>query len=296
MSNTDKVENADTEHDEPAEPAGQSCHPMAACIGVLCFPCTIMGSCYCIRENNEAVILNCGKYSEVVKEPGIHFSNCWGREIRTVSRQKQTLHVPLIKIVDKTGNPLNVSGIVVFCIQHSKKAAIDVKNPREFTLNAAQTVLKTVVSRHPYEATKPGQMCLKSNASQISQEMVQLLQQDVNVAGVKVLSFQFNDLSYAPEIASAMLKRAQAQAMVAARKKIVDGALDIALGAVTELEKKGVQVDAKDKSKIVTNLLTVICSDTDAKPTVNVAENTGQKPLGAPKFVLGAFGVQAMHQ
>jgi len=287
MSKTEETHEAD-DHDPGVGHGGCGCHPLATCVGIFCFPCTFMGSFYCVRENNEAVILTCGKYTNVTKDAGLHCSNCWGREIRTVSRQKQTLHVPLIKIVDKTGNPLNVSGIVVFCIQNSKRAAIDVKNPREFTLNAAQTVLKTVVGRHPYEATKPGQMCLKSNTSQISQEMVQDLQRDVNVAGVKILSFQFNDLSYAPEIASAMLKRAQAQAMVAARKKIVDGALDIALGAVSELEKRGFDVDKKEKSKIVTNLLTVICSDTDAKPTVNVAENSStQKTM---HFTVGPYG------
>jgi len=293
------VHMSSTKHDDEEEqydrPTGGGCHPLATCIGILCFPCTFMGSFYCVRENNEAVILNCGKYTEVTQDPGLHCSNCWGREIRTVSRQKQTLHVPLMKIVDKTGNPLQVSGIVVFCIQNSKKAAIDVKNPREFTLNAAQTVLKIVVGRHPYESAKPGQMCLKSNSVQISQEMVQLLQTDVNVAGVKVLSFQFNDLSYASEIASAMLKRAQAQALVAARRKIVDGALDIALGAVTELEKRGIVIPANHKSKIVTNLLTVICSDTDAKPTVNVAENAPHNPPYAPKFALGAYGLQQVH-
>jgi len=116
-------------------------------------------------------------------------------------------------------------------------------------------------------------MSLKVNANEIGQEMVKLLQEHVDVAGVKVISFQFNDLSYAPEIASAMLKKAQAQALVAARKKIVDGAIDIALGAVTELEKKGVTIQQSDKSKIVTNLLTVICSDTDAKPSVNVSDH-----------------------
>jgi len=225
-----------------------------------------------VRENTEAVILHYGRYSGTEPDPGLHFTNCWGREIRVVTKQKQSLHLPITKIVDKAGNPLTVSGIVVFYNQESKKCAIAVRDPREFTHNAAQTVLKAVVGRHPYEAQKPGQMCLKTHAKQIGQEMVQLLQQDVIVAGVKIISFQFNDLSYAPEIASAMLKKAQAQAMVAARKKIVDGAIDIALGAVTELEKKGISVQQSDKSKIVTNLLTVICSDTDAKPTVNVSE------------------------
>jgi len=258
--------------DDINAPEEGSSSPCALCLGFACFPCTLCCSFFCIRENTEAVILHFGKFTGVERSPGLHFSNCWGRELRTVTKQKQSLHLPVTKIVDKTGNPLNVSGIVVFYNQDCKKSAIDVSDPREFTSNAAQTVLKTVVGRHPYEAVKPGQMCLKANAKEIGQEMVQLLQRDVVVAGVKIISFQFNDLSYAPEIASAMLKRAQAQALVAARKKIVEGAIDIALGAVTELEKKGLSIQQSDKSKIVTNLLTVICSDTDAKPTVNVSE------------------------
>jgi len=262
-------EEDDKGHVEPG-----SVSPCALCLGIGCFPFTLMCSCFCVRENTEAVILHFGKFTGVEQDPGLHFNNCWGREVRVVTKQKQSIHLPITKIVDKTGNPLNVSGIVVFFNENSKKSAIDVSDPREFTLNAAQTVLKTVVGRHPYEATKPGQMCLKTHAKQIGQEMVKLLQKDVLVAGVRVISFQFNDLSYAPEIASAMLKRAQAQAMVAARKKIVDGAIDIALGAVTELDKKGISIQQSEKSKIVTNLLTVICSDTDAKPTVNVSEKS----------------------
>jgi len=246
--------------------------PLALGLGIVCFPFTLLCSWYTVRENNEAVILQFGRYAGVETNPGLHFYNCCGREIRTVTKQKQTLHVPITKIVDKTGNPLHVSGIVVFSFLNSKKCAIDVTDPHNFTLNSAQTVLKIVCGRHPYATSKPGQLCLKSNASQISRELADCLQKDVQVAGVIIISFQFNDLSYAPEIASAMLKKAQAQALVAARKKIVDGALDIALGAIDELDKRDVKISNTDKSKIVTNLLTVICSDQDAKPTVNVTE------------------------
>jgi len=226
--------------------------------------------CFTVREQHEAVLLVYGKYSGIYKEPGLHFSNCWGRELRYVSKQRQSISLPATKIVDKSGNPLIVSGIVVFWNENSKRAAIDIQNTWDFTCNAAQAVLKAVVSRHPYESDKEKELCLKTHGKQIGKQMVELLQKDVDSAGVKILSFQFNELSYAPEIASAMLRRQQAMALVAARKTIVNGAIEIALGAVEGLEKEGVTFERDDKSKMVTNLLTIICSDTDNKPTVNV--------------------------
>jgi len=232
----------------------------------------LLGSWFTVREKQENVLLVFGKYSGIYKTPGLHFANCWGRELRTVSKQKQSIHLPVTKIVDKAGNPLNVSGIVVFWNENTKRAALDVTDPKEFTCNAAQAVLKAVVARHPYETDSANTVCLKSNAKEIGKEMVDLLQQEVFVAGVRIVSFQFNELSYAPEIASAMLRRQQAMALVGARKKIVEGAIDIALGAVMGLEKEGIILQQVEKSKMVTNLLTVICSDTDAKPTVNVGD------------------------
>eukprot|EP01124_Arcella_intermedia_P017526 TRINITY_DN24297_c0_g1_i1.p1 TRINITY_DN24297_c0_g1~~TRINITY_DN24297_c0_g1_i1.p1 ORF type:complete len:293 (-),score=64.92 TRINITY_DN24297_c0_g1_i1:52-852(-) len=258
-----------TDRDDEVDANGY-CSPISLVMGVLCFPLTLCGSFYSVREKHEVVLLVCGKYAGIEKEPGLHFYNCWGRDLRPVSKQIQSLHLPITKIVDKAGNPLNVSGIVVFWNSNTKKAAIDVTDPKEFTCNAAQAVLKAVVSRHPYETDDPHSLCLKSNANEIGKEMVELLQKEVNVAGVRIVSFQFNELSYAPEIASSMLKRQQAMALVGARQKIVEGAIDIALGAVVGLSKEGVDLDASEKAKIVTNLLTVICSDTDAKPTVSV--------------------------
>jgi len=244
--------------------------PLACFLGTLCFPFTLCFGCFTVREQHEAVLLVYGKYSGIYKDPGLHCSNCWGRELRTVSKQRQSISLPPTKIVDKSGNPLIVSGIVVFWNENSKRAAIDIRNTREFTGNAAQAVLKSVVARHPYESEKHNELCLKTHGKQIGKQMVDQLQNDVVSAGVKILSFQFNELSYAPEIASAMLRRQQAMALVAARKTIVNGAIEITIGAVSGLEKEGVVFERDDRSKMVTNLLTIICSDTDQKPTVSV--------------------------
>jgi len=232
----------------------------------------------------EQVLLRYGKLEAIYKTPGLHFSNVFGRELRIVTKQKQSIHLPVTKIVDKAGNPLNISGIVVFWNENTKRAAIDVSDPQEFTCNAAQAVLKAVVARHPYESEIPDMLCLKTNAKEIGREMVELLQQDVLVAGVRIVSFQFNELSYAPEIASVMLRRQQAMALVSARKKIVEGAIDIALGAVMGLEQEGIVLQQSEKSKMVTNLLTIICSDTDAKPTVSV-ESSAPHPSSNPPVV-----------
>jgi len=186
-----------------------------------------------------------------------------GVEVRHISRQKQSIYLPATKIIDKTGNPLLVGGIVVFYYSDSKKIALEIQNPVVYVSNAAQAVLKKVVSRYPFEATRQGQYCLRLNTKQISKDLTNSLSEDLSSAGISVISFQFNELSYATEIAQGMLKRQQAQAMVAARTKIVSGALNISLDAVEELEKRGLGVKPEDKARIITNLLTLISSENE---------------------------------
>ena len=140
--------------------------------------------------------------------------------------------------------------------------------------------LKQVVSKYPYEADDEGEaspssqhrhgLSLKTEAAQVSRELKDVLQDRLAHAGVKVLAFNLTDLSYAPEIAQAMLVRQQAEAMVKARRLIVKGAVDISEDAVSQLEAKGVQLSKEEKTKVVTNLLTVICGDQKATPTLSV--------------------------
>jgi len=267
-----KLIEKDEEDDSKYAVEEGSMSPLSIFLGFACFPLVLPFSWFTVQEKHEAVILNFGKYSKTINDPGCHFSNCCGRDIRMVSKQKISVLIQKVKILDLNGNPLLVSGIVVYYIENTKRAAIDVQNSAEFVHNQATAVLRQVVSHYPYEhmtedAKGP---TLKSASTEISEHMVKLLQTQVKLCGARIVSFQFDEISYAPEIASGMLKKQQATAMVAARKTIVDGAVDIAFSAISKLERRGVTMNDQDKSRITGNLLVVICSEQDAKPVINV--------------------------
>lgn len=189
-----------------------------------------------------------------------------------MSKQKTSINLPNVKILDVNGNPLHVSGIVVFSFERTKRVAIDMQNATSYVENQSLAVLKQVVSRYPYEHWDDGhhEDCLKTSGDKIQGELVRALQKQVSIAGAKVHTFQLNEISYSPEIAQGMLKRQQAEALVSARKTIVEGAIEISTGAVSELEKRGVKMQPEEKSKIVTNLLTVICAEGHVQPTLNL--------------------------
>jgi regulator of protease activity HflC (stomatin/prohibitin superfamily) len=237
-----------------------SCTPLSCIMGtVLCG--VGLCSCFTVSPNEEIVLLDYGTYNGTVKEPGCHYVCATGRTMYRISTKVKSVVIPETKTIDVNGNPLIVNGILAYQVRNSKRAALDVEFVDEFVSTQGLAALKQIVSRYPYEG-EDVEHCLKTAADHISHEMVSILQQRVQVAGVRILSFTFNEISYAPEIASGMLKRQQAQAILAARKVIVKGATEIAQTAVHELEAQGIQMDAKAKAKVVSNLLTVICSET----------------------------------
>jgi len=244
--------------------------PMSYVLGCLCLPFTLCCSLYCVQEREEVVVLNFGRYVGTDKEPGVHFRNCCGRDLKRIATAKIAAHLPNTKVVDKNGNPLIVSGVIVYYFVNTQRAALDVVQAQQFVYDQAQVVMKQIVSKYPYEADDEQQeiFSLKTEASEIGVEYVRTLQKVVNVAGAKILSFQFNELSYAPEIAMGMLKKQLATALVSARQTIVNGAVDIAHGAITHLEKRGVTMQPEEKTRLVSNLLLVICSDADSQGSV----------------------------
>lgn len=236
-----------------------SCNPLSCLLGGLCFGVGIC-SCFTVAPKEEAVLLNFGKYNGTVKEPGCHYVCSIGREIRRVSTKVKSIVIPETKTIDVNGNPLVVNGILAYQIKNAKKATLDVEYADDFVRTQGLAAMKQIVSRYPYESDDAAH-CLKTAADHIAHEMVDILQARVTVAGVQILSFTFNEISYAPEIASGMLKRQQAQAILQARKVIVQGAVEIAQSAVHELETQGIGMDDKAKARVVSNLLTVICSE-----------------------------------
>jgi len=162
-----------------------------------------------------------------------------------------------------------------------------VTDVNSYIVNEATAVLKKIVSLYPYENHhedgREDEMSLKNEASEIQKQMVRLLQKHVRAAGAKIHLFQFNELSYAPEIAAGMLRRQQARAMVAARKKIVEGAVEIAYGACDKLAERGVKMTPEEKKSLTSNLLAVICADSDSNQQSGLAaasleQNHGHHP------------------
>jgi len=243
---------------------------ISPCLTGSCCPCVFCCSWTQVNERHEAVVLQWGRYTKTVTQPGIRWINCLGTTVTMVSTAAQSLDLPTQKMVDLNGNPLMVSAMLVFNVNNAYKAIIAVQNYREFVTQQAQAILKQVVSRHPYESTDKKGTSLKTEGKEVSRELIESLQAKVDQAGVQIHSFQFNEMSYAPEIASQMLKRQQAVALVQARAAIVEGAVETAYGAIVAMEEKGIKFTSEGKEKLVTSLLTVMCSEHDAQPTVNV--------------------------
>lgn len=252
------------------------------CIWLPAFSICECGQCCinCIPERTHAAVLYYGKYVGSIQEPGIHFTWPCGRELRTISTATRTMDMKDLKIVDLRGNPVIVSAVVTYEATSARRARVDVGNPwpnaswnpgassGTYLQLQAQAVLKQVVSQFPYEAPN-GLPSLQTEGAHISDSLIQSLQKRVNITGAKISSFDLVDLSYAPEIAAHMLVRQQAAALVDARRVIVRAAVDMTHDAIEQLNVKGLSIDESTQNKIISNLLTVICSNEAVKPVVH---------------------------
>jgi len=251
--------------------------PLSGCLCCTLCPIAIFSGIKQLEPNQQAAILYFGEYKGTLKDAGLYWVNPCGLQMRMISTKRQTLQLKDIKVLDAKGNPICVSGVVTFYGTSAKKATIDVDNPwpmmgrtnGSYLDTQAAAVLKRVASRFPYEAG-PGIPSLQTEGSAIAEELKVMLQEKVSVAGIDVFSFDLVDLSYASEIAQVMLVRQQAEALVDARRHIVMAAVDMTNEAVSQLRKSGEPLDDKTCQQVTTNLLTVICSQATATPTVSM--------------------------
>jgi len=247
----------DTDVVDDIEVEPHFCSLLSCFLGTLCLPWSIF-SCFVVDPKEAVVLLDYGKFNGIIKEPGCHYVCCIGRTILKTSTKVMSIKLPSSKTIDRDGNPLIVSGILSYQVRNAKRAILDVENVSTFVSTQSVAALKQIVARYPYEG---GEVNLKTNADSIALELVNRLQARVKIAGIAILTFTFNEISYATEIASAMLKKQQAQAMLSARSAIVRGAVDIANGAVRELIQSGIAMDDADKAQLASQLLTVLCSE-----------------------------------
>ena len=221
-----------------------------------------------LNPNQARVVQFFGRYAGTIREPGFFWTVPLSTK-RAVSLRVRNFESARLKVSDADGNPVEIAAVVVWKVVDSAKALFAVDNHVAYVTVQAETAVRHMATTHPYEAHEPDTMSLRDSA-QISQELTTELRERVILAGVEVVESRITHLAYAPEIAQAMLARQQAGAIVAARSRIVDGAVGMVRMALDRLrEDNVVELDEERKAQMVSNLLVVLCGDRAAQPVVN---------------------------
>ncbi len=223
-----------------------------------------------ILQPNEAVVLTFfGRYVGSVREDGFWWTNPFASR-RRLSLRIQNFNTEVLKVNDRHGNPIEIAAVVVWRVQDTAKAAFDVEDYPTFVRVQVETAIRAIASRYPYDAEEP-EVSLRGSPEVVAQELKEEVQRRLRVAGVEVLEARISHLAYAPEIAQAMLRRQQAQAVVAARRLIVEAAVGMVKEALDRLvQEEVVELDEEKKAAMVNNLMVALTSEQPTAPVVNV--------------------------
>lgn len=224
---------------------------------------------FTVPPNTARVLLLFGRYVGTVRDGGFHWTNPFYTKT-AVSLRAHTLNGEQIKVNDKTGNPIEIAAVVVWRVRDTAQAVFDVEDYEEFVEIQSETAVRHLASTHPYDGGSDEEPSLRGSADAVSNELQAELQARLDLAGVEVIETRLAHLAYAPEIAGAMLRRQQAAAVIAARQRIVEGAVGMVEMALGRLSERGVvTLDEERKATMVSNLLVVLCGEQAAQPVVN---------------------------
>ena len=259
---------------------------------------------FTLQPNEARVLILFGAYKGTVRDDGFHWGNPfyanggrgggfaarlaelqanqaavktagWSPPRRSLSRQKlslraRTLNGERLKVNDKRGNPIEIAAIVIWRVQDTAQATFDVDDYEKYVETQSESALRHLASCYAYDHGEENEITLRSGVDEVSQALRQELQARLEKAGVAVEEARLTHLAYAPEIAQAMLRRQQAEAVIAARQKIVHGAVSMVDMALKELaEKHVVQLDDERRAAMVSNLMVVLCGESEVHPVVN---------------------------
>jgi regulator of protease activity HflC (stomatin/prohibitin superfamily) len=224
---------------------------------------------YLLQPNQAAVITLFGDYRGSDRAPGLHWVLPWyGR--RKVSLRANNIISEKIKVNDLRGNPIEMAAQVVWRVTDTAQAVFDVDNYKAFVVVQIEAAVRTIGSRYPYDDFAHQEITLRGNHDQVGKELRDELIARLVLAGITVDECGFTHLAYAPEIAGAMLRRQQAQAVVAARQTLVEGAVGMVEMALAQVsEKDVVHLDDERRAAMVSNLMVVLCGERDTQPVVN---------------------------
>ncbi|WP_422107753.1 SPFH domain-containing protein [Winogradskyella sp.] len=226
-----------------------------------------------VQPNGSRVLLLFGKYVGTIKKNGFYWVNPFYTK-KKISLRASNFDSERLKVNDKLGNPVMISTILVWRVQNTYKAAFDVDNYENFVRVQTDAAVRKLASMYPYDnfadEGHDEDITLRSSVNEVSEALEREIDERLSIAGIEVLEARIGYLAYAQEIANAMLKRQQATAIVAARHKIVEGAVSMVEMAIEELNKNDiVELDEERKAAMVSNLMVVLCGDKEAAPVVN---------------------------
>jgi hypothetical protein len=233
----------------------------------------IAGGFFMLQPNEAAVVTLFGAYLGTERKPGLRWTLPWNGRTR-VSVRARNYTIDTLKVNDKRGNPVEIAAVVVWRVADTAQALFDVEDFENFVKMQSESALRHVATQYNYdtgeEEHEAGEITLRAGADTVAEAIVQELQMRVDIAGVKIEEAKLTHLAYAPEIAGAMLRRQQADAVIAARSKIVTGAVsmvDMALRQLSQMQV--VELDDERRASMVSNLMVVLCSERDTQPVVN---------------------------
>ncbi|MEU2550377.1 SPFH domain-containing protein [Streptomyces sp. NPDC013313] len=210
-----------------------------------------------------------GRYRGTIRQDGLRWVNPFTSRTR-ISTRVRNHETAVLKVNDAYGNPIELAAVVVWKVQDTAQATFEVDDYAEFVATQTETAVRHIAIEYPYDAHDEDGLSLRGNAEEITEKLAVELQARVEAAGVRVVESRFTHLAYAPEIASAMLQRQQAGAVVAARRQIVDGAVGMVEAALARIaEQDIVELDEERKAAMVSNLMVVLCGDRAPQPVLN---------------------------
>ncbi len=224
---------------------------------------------FTLEPNAARVLILFGKYVGTERISGWHWTNPFNTKPR-VSMRSRNFNTQTLKVNDKQGNPIEIGAVIVWRVCDTAQASFDVDSYEEYVEVQSEAALRQLANNYAYDHGDEGETTLRCGLEEVSNSLQNAVQARLARAGVEVEETRISHLAYAPEIASAMLKRQQAEAIIAARTKIVHGAVSMVEMALTELDEGGViQLDDERKASMISNLLVVLCGESEPQPVLN---------------------------
>ncbi|MCX6539504.1 MAG: SPFH domain-containing protein [Acidobacteria bacterium] len=230
---------------------------------------TLLTGLFVINPNEAKVLQLFGRYVGTVKVPGLRWANPFFTK-RRISQRIRNFETTRLKVNDRDGNPIDIAAVVVWRVVETAEACFEVDDYNNYVHVQSEAALRNLTTSYPYDTHIEHEMSLRGNTAEVAAHLKTEIQDRLSKAGVEVIEARFSHLAYAAEIAAAMLQRQQAGAIIAARQRIVEGAVGMVEMALEMLNRKGiVRLDEERKATMVSNLLVVLCGERAAQPVVN---------------------------